>query len=184
MLWQLVGRAQQLPPGAGVAAMPSCDPNAKLTPARTVAGFQAGAPLRSRLTDAGERWPGLNLTGTVAGIRCGIIAGASVDIWHADGTGAVGAAAALWRARQTTDALGRYTFDTIVPGAAIGQAPRINMRVSVPGKSTLTTAVFLPEAMAAAANKHDRAYDPLLAMTLLSRTADRASASFNVILDL
>lgn len=184
ILWPAVSRAQQLPPGAGMAAMPSCDPNAKLTPARVPAEFRAGAPTRSRLIERGEVGTVLSLTGTVVGIRCGLIAGASIDIWHADGTGAMAATGMRFRGRQITDAQGRYTFETIVPGAVARQAPRVNVRVTVPGKTTFATTLFLPDVIAAAANAKDATFDPLLAMTLLSRTAERIQASFNVILDL
>jgi len=167
-----------------MAAPPPCDPSTKLTPARTPAGFRAGAPLRTRLNDANEPGQSLIVTGTVIGLRCGLIAGATVEAWHADAKGLSDAAGARLRGRQLTDAEGRYRIETIVPGAAAGQAPRVNLRITVSGKATLNTTLFLPDAVAGAANKKDAAFDPLLAMTLLDRTATRISASFNVILDL
>ena len=71
-----------------------------------------------------------------------------------------------------------------MPGAAAGQAPHLNVRVTVPGKATLDTKIFLPDSVGGAANKLDKTFDPLLAMTLLDRTARRLTTSFNVILDL
>jgi len=88
------------------------------------------------------------------------------------------------RGRQRTDAEGRYHVETIVPGAVAGQAPRVNLRVTVPGKAVLNTILFIPDGVAGAANKRDPSFDPLLAMTLIDRTSARLTTAFNVILDL
>ena len=177
-------RAQQLPPGVGMAAPPPCDPSTKPTPARPAAGYRADAPMRTALADASERGTRLSLSGAVIGLRCGYIADATVEIWHADANGMLPTSGPRLRGKQKTDAQGGYRIESIVPGAVAGQAPRVNLKLTVPGKATLTTTVFLPDAMAAAANKADKSFDPLLAMTLLSRTATQVTASFNVILDL
>lgn len=183
-LWRATSAGQQLPPGVGVAATPPCDPSTKPTPARAPKGFRANAPLRTTLTAASEAGPSLVLTGAVIGVRCGLIAGATVDVWQADSKGVSDPAGMRLRGRQRTDAEGRYHVATVVPGAAPGEAPRLNMRITVPGKTTLTTIIFLPAAMAGAANTSDKTFDPLLAMTLIDRTASRVTTSFNVILDL
>ena len=183
-MWRSVGSAQQLPPGVGVAAAPPCDPTAKLTPSRSAAGYRANVPQRTKLSDSGDPGQALHLTGSVIGLRCGLIAGATVDVWHASASGVMDASGMRLRGSQRTDAEGRYRVETIVPGAAAGQAPRVNMRVTVPGKTTLTTMVFLPDAVAGALNKQDKAFDAVLAMALLDRSSARLTASFNVILDL
>ena len=64
------------------------------------------------------------------------------------------------------------------------QATALGLRVDVPGKSVLTTAVFLPDAVAGARNRSDRAFDARLALTLLDRRGGRLTTSFNVMLDL
>lgn len=183
-VWPRAVGAQQLPPGVGMAATPPCDPSTKPTPARSPQGFRAGAPLRTRLIESAPGGRELLVTGAVIGLRCGFIPGATVDVWHADANGAVSAAGTRWRGRQLTDAGGRYRVETIVPGAPVGQAPRLNLRVHVPGKATLTTMVFLPDSGGGARNSTDKAFDPLLAMTLIDQTPARVTASFNVILDL
>ena len=183
-MWRAAAVGQQLPPGVGIAAPPPCDPSTKPTPSRRPAGFRANAPRRTQLTDRGEAGQPLILTGAVIGLRCGLIVGATVDVWHADATGVLDAAGMRLRGRQLTDAEGRYRVETIVPGAVAGQAPRVNLRVTVPGKATLTTTVFLPGAVAGTANAKDREFDALLTMTLIDRTPARVSAAFNVILDL
>lgn len=179
------GSAQQLPPGVGMAATPPCDPATTPTPKRTpVPAWRAGAPLRTALSDAADTSKGLTLTGAVIGLRCGLIAGATVDVWHADAKGVSDASGSRFRGRQITDAAGRFHVETIVPGSAAGQAPRVNLRVNVQGRATLTTILFLPELTAGHANRADREFDPLLAMTLIDQKPTRLTASFNVILDL
>ena len=54
----------------------------------------------------------------------------------------------------------------------------------MPGKATLATMIFLPAAAGGDRNASDKAFDPLLVMTLIEHTAARLTASFNVILDL
>lgn len=181
---RVFARARQLPPGVGMAAPPPCDPSTKPTPARTPSGYRANAPMRTQLAEATERGTALLLTGAVIGLRCGYIADAVVEIWQADAAGVMDAAGNRLRGRQRTDAQGGYRVETIVPGAAAGQAPRVNLRLTVPGKATLSTTMFLPDAVAGAANAKDKSFDPLLAMTLINRDAKRVTASFNVILDL
>lgn len=177
-------RAWQLPPGVGLAAPPPCDPSTKPTPSRTPSGYRANAPLRTQLAEPGERGTALLLTGSVIGLRCGYVADALVEIWHADASGVVDTVGNRLRGRQRTDAQGGYRIETIVPGAARGQAPRVNLKLTVPGKATLTTTMFLPDVVAGAANAQDKTFDPLLAMMLVGRDAKRITASFNVILDL
>ncbi len=166
-------------------ATPPCDPSTKPTPSRAAAGFRAGAPYRTRLADPGEPGQALVLTGAVIGLRCGLIEGATVDVWQADAKGITDASGGMrLRGRQRTDAAGRYHVETIVPGRQAGRAPRLNIRITVPGKATLTSMLFLPEGAGGGSNARDRDFDPLLAMALVERTAARLTASFNVILDL
>ena len=181
-MWRVAASAQQLPPGAGMAAAPPCDPSTKPTPARVPNGFHPNFPTRSKLSDAAGKDTQLVLSGSVIGLRCGLIAGATVEVWHADARGVIDAT--HFRGSQLTDADGRYHVETIVPGAAPNEAPRVNLRVLVPKRASLSTVMFLPKDIAGAANAKDKAFDPLLAMTLVDRTASRVTASFNVILDL
>ncbi len=177
--------AQQLPPGVGMAATPPCDPATTPTPKRVpVPAWRAGAPQRTTLSESADTSMALTLTGAVIGLRCGLIAGATVDVWHADAKGASATTGMRFRGRQLTDAQGRFRVESIVPGAAAGQAPRVNIRVNVPGRATLSTILFLPEVTAGKANRSDREFDPLLAMTLIDQKPTRLTASFNVILDL
>lgn len=170
--------AQQLPPGVGVAATPPCDPATTPTPVQRVDGYRAGAPW-----DAGSAGADtvLSVTGTVSGVRCGLIAGATVDWWHAGDPSRRGR-----RGRTRTDRDGRYRFETPLPAPRAGtrDATVLGLRVDVPGRAVFTTGLFLPDALAGARNRGDQSFEPRRALTLLDRRGGRVSASFNVILDL
>jgi protocatechuate 3,4-dioxygenase beta subunit len=172
----LRGGAAQLPPQFGVPAPPPCAPGTKPTPARRADGFEPNAPF-SR-TMAGESAPGslaLELTGFVIGLKCGPIAGAIVDVWTASG-----------RVRQRTSAEGRFLFDRIVVPARQAVGPAVNLRVEVPGKTSLATTLFLPAALVPDGASRGASFDPLLEMSLAQgAVAGRPRAcTFDVILDL
>ncbi len=155
--------AAQLPPQFSTPATPPCDPSTKPTPARAAAGFTPGAP----------RVP-VTIEGAVIGIRCGLIAAATVDFWIGDARG-----------RQRTNAAGRYSATILVPTPTAGvAAPRVNLRVDVPKKTTLTTYLFLPDEVAHAQNAKTEGFDPLLRMKLVKQSPDAIQVSFDVILDL
>ena len=152
--------AAQLPPGFATPATPPCDPSTKPTPARKPAAVESGSP-----------GPRLTLEGAVIGIRCGLISGASV-------TASIGGA----RAAATTDAGGGYRLSLVIPKTSA--AARVNLRVNVPKKTTLTTYLFLPDEIARTENAKAPGFDPLLRMKLVTHTADAIQARFDVILDL
>lgn len=167
--------AQQLPPGVGVAAPPPCDPATTPTPERRVAGYRTGAPWDPA---AGRSTAVLVVTGTVAGVRCGPIAGATVDWWHLDDP--------AQRGRTRTDRDGRYRYETPQPVVRTRSrdAAVLGLRVDVPGKTVWTSGLSLPDTTAGGRPRDDRAVDPRLVMTALDRREGRVSVSFNVILDL
>ena len=100
--------------------------------------------LRSDLT-GGTRRPGvvtgipLRLTLRVLAVRgsaCEPLAGAQVDVWHADATGLYSDEAMLHtrgerflRGYQTTGATGHVTFTTVYPGWYPQRAPHIHVKV-------------------------------------------------------
>jgi protocatechuate 3,4-dioxygenase beta subunit len=137
-------------------AGPPCDANATPTPSlpRDTA-FRPGAPERRSLLDPATvaQAARLNFTGTVSGIRCGRIAGARVDMWHADPQGAFALSGFALRGYQRTASQGEFRFETVMPGAAPGRAPYLGIRVQVPGKAELWTSLFFPDDPR---NKNDR----------------------------
>lgn len=167
-----------------------CVANPTLTPAVNVAAeFRPGAPARRMLLERGSAAAPLSLSGTVSGLTCGRIKGARVDLWHADAKGAIDTQGFRLRGHQITDAEGKYAFETIVPGAPRGRAPRVNLRIEVPRERVLKagqraiflTALFFP-------SDSRNASDPLFRPELVMKTSPGASAApnyvFDVILDL
>jgi protocatechuate 3,4-dioxygenase beta subunit len=163
----------------GDGALP-CTSDVVLTPSVSRdASYKPGAPLRSALALAQHGVP-LELTGTVAGLSCGPITGATIEFWQPDASGHFDMAGFGLRGRQVTTAGGRYRLTTIVPGAPAGRAPSINVRVVVDRKVELWTAIFFP---GQPANRQDpRFKDELLAT--LGGTQQKRTATFDVRVDL
>jgi protocatechuate 3,4-dioxygenase beta subunit len=144
------------------------------------ASYKAGAPNRTALTAPGHSGVPLTLSGVVAGVSCGPIAGAVVEFWHADGRGVYDMRGSGLRGQQHTDDRGRYRLTTIVPGAAPGRAPCLHVHVVVPGRAELWTALFFagrPE------NARDARVKEALLVTL-SNTAEGVVGVFDIRLDL
>ncbi len=140
---------------------------------RTIEGplYVAGAPLsdgQARLDDGSEEGETLVMHGRVLDIRGAPIAGAIVDVWHADRLGNYSyfdksQAAYNLRRRIRTDAEGRYKFTSILPSGysvppagttdrllkAIGRhgnrPAHIHFFVSAPGCRYLTTQINIAD---------------------------------------
>ncbi|MCX4775639.1 intradiol ring-cleavage dioxygenase [Streptomyces sp. NBC_01264] len=99
-----------------------------------IAEGRAGVPFR------------LDLTVLRVSAGCRPVPGAAVDIWHADpsGTYSTGKDTFL-RGTQLTDAAGRCTFRTIVPGWYRGLAPHIHFKVRPDRHTETTSQFFFPE---------------------------------------
>lgn len=162
---------------------PPCDVNAVPTPsAGRDEAFRPGSPERVSLIDPKFPSPGtpLTLTGTVSGIRCGRIAGARVDVWHANPDGVFDPATMAFRGYQRTDSLGAFVFRTLVPGAPAGRAPYVGVNVKVTGKVDFWTVLFFPDDPR---NASDRRFQPQLAMKLVADGRVR-HGHFDILLDL
>jgi len=119
--------------------------------------YVPGAPFRNRL--APPELPGkrLQISGRVLGADgCNPLAGAVLDVWHADSEGHYFGLEAprplapeeyLLRGRIRTGADGRYAFDTILPGnyrmgRNWARARHIHLIVSHPPGRRLTTQLY------------------------------------------
>ena len=122
----------------------------------------------------------LTFTGTVTGIRCGRIASARVDVWHADPAGVFDPKSMVFRGYQLTDALGAFQFRTVMPGGATGRPAYIGVNVKVTGKADFWTVLFFPDDPR---NKSDRRFRPELLVKLVPDGRTRR-AHFDVLLDL
>jgi protocatechuate 3,4-dioxygenase beta subunit len=178
----VVGRARAMhAQGLGQFVMPTvpCG-DVKPTPqAPDEQTFKPRAPQRSSLVEPDMTGQKLTLTGAVAGVVCGPIKNARVDVWQADATGKYDTAGFRLRGYVVTDASGVYRIDTIVPGASSGRAPHINIKVQAAGKPTLSTQLFLPDDPR---NANDKIFRPELALKT-AKTSAGLAATFNLILD-
>ncbi|MDX1746775.1 MAG: hypothetical protein R3324_12615 [Halobacteriales archaeon] len=108
-----------------------------------------GAPNRTVLADSDEPGDRIVVQGTVYGPDCMTpVAGANLDVWHADTNGNYDNSTTEYRLRgqMTTDENGRYEFETIMPGRyPLGNSTRpahIHFIVSRPGYIPLTTQMY------------------------------------------
>lgn len=111
--------------------------------------YRDGAPMRATLAGAGGG-EALVVRGVVLGTdaSCAPLAGALLDVWQADASGAYDTATADfgWRGKLLTDDNGRYTLTTILPGRYLNgdvYRPRhLHLKVSAAGHAPLTTQLY------------------------------------------
>ena len=150
-----------------------------LTPAAFAgSSFRPGAPVRKTLSDKGADGIRMTLSGYVTGLTCGRIKGARIDFWQADAAGKIDNTGFNLRGAVTTDAEGRYSIETIVPGAEGGRARHLGVRVEPPGKKALTTMLFFPDDGEAT---KDKQFNKSLVMKAASGAAN--SYTFDFLLD-
>jgi protocatechuate 3,4-dioxygenase beta subunit len=163
-------------------AGPPCAPDEQVTPSVAAdATYRAGAPLRSALAPAGAAGTPLAFSGSVTGVTCGRIKGATVDVWQADARGMYDMKGFAFRGRQVTDAEGRFHFDTVVPGYAGARARRLGIHVVVPGKADFWTAAFFPDDPRAAS---DPAFKKGLLLKKVQAPRGGEAVVFDVVLKL
>src|SRR5450756_875378 len=138
--------ATAAPTAAAASVNPSaaCTPGA-LTPALTEGPYyKANPPENSTLAGPGAKGTLLTITGYVFDASCKPLAGARVDFWQADAQGQYDNSGYTLRGYQLTDAQGRYSVKTVVPGLYPGRTRHIHVKVTTPGGTTLTTQLFFP----------------------------------------
>jgi len=135
---------QALTTTAGTGVALDCTPGA-LTPAETEGPYyKANPPQDASLVKAGMTRITLTITGYVYNAKCQPITGARVDFWQADSEGQYDNSGYTLRGYQLTDAQGRYTVETVVPGIYPGRTRHIHVKVTPPGGATLTTQLYFP----------------------------------------
>jgi protocatechuate 3,4-dioxygenase beta subunit len=149
--------------GAG-AANPACTAPATPTLAQTDGPYYtAGAPQDADLATDGMAGTRMTFTGFVVDASCIPIAGAKVETWQADANGVYDNAGYTLRGWVLTDADGRFTIHTVVPGEYPGRTEHIHVKVTPPGGATLTSQMYFPGTQA---NDGDGIYDPSLLLTI------------------
>jgi protocatechuate 3,4-dioxygenase beta subunit len=167
--------AQQLPP------TPECRDGDAPTIRQTEGPFfTPRSPQRSDLRESGLKGRTLELTGLVLTRTCRPVAGALVDLWHADADGNYDNRGYRLRGHQFTDGQGRYTFRTIVPASYPGRTRHYHVKVQAPRQPELTTQLYFPDDPL---NRRDGFFR----QELLMRVADaggHSAARFDFVLDL
>jgi protocatechuate 3,4-dioxygenase beta subunit len=105
-------------------ATPACHDGDEPT-LRETAGpfFKPTSPERADLREPGMAGRPLDVSGFVVSRACQPVAHALIDVWQADDTGAYDNQGFRLRGHLFTDAAGRYTLRTVVPGAYAGRTP-------------------------------------------------------------
>lgn len=109
-----------------------------------------GVPVRQELDLYGEAGTHLSLSGTVLSVAagCAPLAGAVVEIWHADPHGAYDNSSPelRYRGQTATDDQGRWSFSTLKPGiyksGATYRPSHVHVKVWVEGVEVLTTQLY------------------------------------------
>jgi protocatechuate 3,4-dioxygenase beta subunit len=185
---QTAGKTAAATPSPATSPAPAASPTAagdgdgaatatcsgRATPAVTEGPyFKAGSPERSSLRQAGISGTQLVLTGRVLAAGCRPLGGVVLDFWQADASGSYDNSGFRLRGHQTTDAEGRYSLTTVVPGEYPGRTEHIHVKVAAPGRPVLTTQLFFP---GVARNASDSIFDPALLVRVSDAATGKAGA--------
>lgn len=129
----------------GLFAAPEANPRCQ-TAATSLLGanYKPEAPARiTYLADPAEPGSPLRMTGLItAADTCRRLREVTIETWQADSAGRYDMDTQRLRGVFTPTALGRYTFDTVVPGHAGDGARTIHFRIASKGYETHITQCF------------------------------------------
>lgn len=165
---------------AQITGQKSEDCDRKPTPA-LIEGpyYKTGSPERLNLREETTSGTKLIVTGYVFDVNCQPIADARLDFWQADGNGNYDNVGYKLRGHQYTDASGKYTLETVVPGRYPGRTPHIHAKVQASRTSPILTAqLFLPQEPQ---NHQDAIFNQALVMAVQD-TPKGKSATFNFVI--
>jgi protocatechuate 3,4-dioxygenase beta subunit len=159
---------------------PACDDGDPATLRQTEGPFyKPRSPQRADLRETGMSGRPCELGGFVLTRRCRPVAGALVELWHADDRGSYDNVGFRLRGHVFTDADGRYEFRTIVPGNYEGRTRHFHVKVQAPNRPMLTTQYYFP---GEAGNRRDGLFRPELLMRV-NESNRGFLARFDVVLD-
>lgn len=118
--------------------------------------FTPSSPRRRSIVAAGATGTRLTLSGRVLGTAGAPVPHALVDFWQADASGVYDNSGYRFRGHQFTDARGRYTLFTVVPGIYPGRTKHIHVKVQAPRRPVLTTQLSSPESSVTAPTPSSR----------------------------
>jgi protocatechuate 3,4-dioxygenase beta subunit len=142
--------------------------------------FKPSSPERADLIEPAMKGVPVELTGVVLGRTCRPLAGALVDIWHADDDGQYDNKGFRLRGHQFTDEEGRFRFRTIKPGLYPGRTRHYHVKVQAKGSGLLTTQLYFVDEPR---NRQDGLFNKNLLMRL-AQAGDSLSARFDFVLDM
>ncbi len=164
---------QTLPP------TPACrdedDPTAEQTEGPF---YKPRSPQRADLREPGTAGRPVTLSGQVLTRFCKPVAGAVVDLWHADEKGDYDNTGSRYRGHVLTGEQGRYQFRTIVPAIYPGRTRHYHVKVLKDGRPLLTTQLYFPNEPA---NPRDGLFNRQLLMKVAD-SSDGLAAAFTFVL--
>jgi protocatechuate 3,4-dioxygenase beta subunit len=141
--------------------------------------FKPASPLRGDLREPGIAGRPVELAGFVLTRACRPVAGALVELWHADDQGEYDNKGFRLRGHLFTDAKGHYAFNTIVPGLYPGRTRHFHVKVQAAAESpVLTTQLYFPNEPR---NREDDFFHSALVMQV-APSDDALRARFDVVL--
>jgi protocatechuate 3,4-dioxygenase beta subunit len=170
------GLAQPTP---SLAPTPAChDGDEPTLPEIEGPFFKPKSPQRSDLRESGIGGRPVELSGVVLTRACRPVANVLVDLWHADAAGDYDNKGFRLRGHVFTDADGRYTFRTIMPGLYPGRTRHYHVKVQAPSRPLLTTQFYFPDEER---NRADAFFHRELVMQVAAAD-DALRARFDVVL--
>jgi protocatechuate 3,4-dioxygenase beta subunit len=143
--------------------------------------FKPSTPLRGDLREPGTAGRPVELAGYVLTRSCRPVAGALVELWHADDQGEYDNKGFRLRGHLFADAKGHYAFRTIMPGLYPGRTRHFHVKVQAAAESpVLTTQLYFPDEPR---NQEDDLFRPELLMQVAT-SDDALLARFDVVLAL
>jgi len=167
-------------PPRTLAATPACDDGDEPTVEQTEGPyFTPGSPERRSLLEPGIEGTRLALAGRVLTTDCRPVRRALLDFWQADAGGEYDTEGFRLRGHQFTDARGRFSLETVVPGLYPGRTRHLHVRVQAPRRDVLATQLYFP---GEPQNDADGIFAPELVMAV-RRAGGRRVAAFDFVLE-
>jgi protocatechuate 3,4-dioxygenase beta subunit len=171
-------------PASGPAGAPRCA-GAEPTDSYEEGPFYTpNTPLKTDFRRPGHRGRELVLRGLVTDPECRPIAGAVLDLWHADENAAYDNVDHDYRGHQFTAADGSFSLHTLLPPpyafAGLWRAPHIHAKVQGPRTSLLTTQVFFPDPSGVSRHVH---VEPSLLASMREPLNGVAQAFYHFVLE-
>jgi protocatechuate 3,4-dioxygenase beta subunit len=142
--------------------------------------FKPSSPQRADFVEPNSKARPVELAGQVLTRSCRPVAGALVDLWHADERGEYDNAGFRYRGHLFTDVEGRYRFRTILPALYTGRTRHYHVKVQAPQRGVLTTQLYFPDDPM---NRRDGLFRRELVMRM-AEAGDGLTARFDFILDM